>query len=63
MAILGDALGLAVLSADDMVAAGSTNPAQWEREIMSWSWTGSEPTWGPGDRAGLAAVGAVNGCF
>ncbi|MGB8862418.1 MAG: hypothetical protein WCC60_24395 [Ilumatobacteraceae bacterium] len=63
MFLLGAAMGLNALSDADMVAAGSTDPAHWDEEIMYRTGLPSVPTWGPGDRAGLAAVGAVNGCF
>lgn len=62
MEMLGASLGLAHLTDDDMTAAGSIDESRWSDEVMYGN-ASDTPTWGPGDRAGLAAVGAMNGCF
>ena len=63
MQILGSSLGLAFLFDADMSAAGVPR-SQWQGEAMYVGSGRTEaPEWGPGDRIGLAAVGAVNGCF
>ena len=64
MLMLGNALGLNALGDADMTAAGSSDPAGWEKEIMYYGGSHLDtPVWGPGDTQGFAAVGASLGCF
>lgn len=65
--ILGEALGLRQLTEQDMESAGV--PVEEHGAQIMYSDSHKEKdgvynlTWGDGDKAGLAAVGADNGCF
>ena len=65
--ILGEALGLRQLTDADMTDAGVAEDARGAEIMYTDSYKEKDGvynlTWGEGDKAGLAAVGATNECF
>jgi len=68
MLLLGESLGLDILTDEDMLRADPPgDPSSWSREIMyvdSYFRSSDAPAvWGAGDAYGFAVVGANSGCF
>ncbi len=67
MANLGQAMGLAWMTDEEVNAFGLTTREQKQNEILYWgdaAWgRRTTPLWGPGDEFGMFLVGATSGCF
>lgn len=65
--VLGEALGLSPLIEDDMVSAGIPTDKHADQVMYTDSHVERDGeynlTWGDGDKAGFALVGAKSGCF